>query len=375
LIRLADIVRQVGSAYLVAFGDRMLPSHWRVLADIERCRTPALGGSVYRCDDPQCEKEHYSFHSCCNRHCPQCQGDQARPWLEKVRSLLLPCPYYFITFTLPARLRPVARSNQKVVYSLLMKEAAATIRELAGQEAWVGGQLAMMAALHTWGRNLSYHVHVHFLVTAGGLSRDGLAWFRPANPKFLMPGHKLSCGLRQRMRIGLEQADLLDFVDRSVWDQRWVVKVQHAGDGEKVAEYLSRYVYRVALAESRIERFEDGQVTYRYTDSKAHKTRRLTLSAPDFLARFLQHVLPRGLVKIRYYGLWASACRKRLHSAQEILEGHPSTLTLRAPEPTDSGDPISDGESIPEQAPRICPHCRKGHLVFIRELPRRRGPP
>ncbi len=159
---LADIVRQYGPAYEAQYGDQMLPSHRRALRDMAQCRTPAMGGHLYYCTD--CDDMHYQYHSCQNRHCPQCQHQLGEQWLDRQRDLLLPVPYFMVTFTLPAALREVARQHQKVVYNILFRTAAKALQQLAWDPRYVGGQIGMVGVLHTWGRNLSYHPHIHFLV-------------------------------------------------------------------------------------------------------------------------------------------------------------------------------------------------------------------
>ncbi|MDP1860388.1 MAG: transposase zinc-binding domain-containing protein, partial [Gemmatimonadaceae bacterium] len=185
MVELADIFRVAGPTYRAAHAGRMLPSHVQAMDDIVRCRTAALGGSVYRCD--ACGARDYAYHSCRNRHCPTCQADRAQDWLTGVRARMLPCDHYLLTFTLPQELRAVARAHQEAVYSALLREAAAAVQTLAADRDWVGGQVGMLAVLHTWTRTLDYHPHAHLLVTAGGLTRDGAGWVKPAHPRFLMP--------------------------------------------------------------------------------------------------------------------------------------------------------------------------------------------
>ena len=276
MVELAEIVRQAGEAYRRAFGARIPPSHARALGDILACRTPALGGSLFACDD-DCGHLEFAYHSCRNRHCPKCHRDDTRRWLDRLRGRLLPCPYYFATFTLPAELRPLARSHQRIVYDLLLREAAEALQRLADDPRWVGGTLGILAVLHTWARDLAYHPHVHLLVTAGGLTPDGEAWRKPAHRRFLVPGHALSEIFRAKMRDGLQRAGLLDGLDPGIFRKPWTVHLQHAGDGHHAAEYLSRYVHRVALTNDRIEAFDGERVTFRsfrYIRSRTGETRR-----------------------------------------------------------------------------------------------------
>ena len=206
MLELADLFRDAGPAYAQVHAGRMLPSHRRAMHDIVACRTPALGGSLYACDD--CGALDDAYHSCRNRHCPKCQEERAQDWRARVRTRLLPCDHYLLTFTLPHQLRAVARSHQELVYAALLREAAAAVQTLADDRTWVGGTLGIMAVLHTWSRTMEYHPHAHLLVTAGGLSPDGAAWVQPAHARFLMPGYALSTIFRAKMRDALGRAGL-----------------------------------------------------------------------------------------------------------------------------------------------------------------------
>jgi hypothetical protein len=370
---LAEIFRRAGAAYRQAFQSRMPPSHLRALADITHCRTPALGGSLYACDD--CGALDYAYHSCRNRHCPKCQDDRAQDWLQRLRTRLLPCDHYLLTFTLPAELRPLARSNQRVVYAALLREAAAAVQTLADDSRWIGGRVAILAALHTWNRSAALHPHSHLLVSAGGLSPDGSTWVKPAHPKFLFPGYALSPIFRARFRDALAKAGLLHNVDPRVWEKPWTVHIQQIGTGQHAALYLSRYVYRVALTNDRIERFEQERVTFRYTDSRSRATRRMTLPVLDFIARFLQHVLPRGFAKIRYYGLLSPASRPALERARQLLESVEPPLSPPQAAKAELAPADGAGAGPTASASRLCPLCKCGHLRLIGILHKPRAPP
>src|SRR5512147_532950 len=188
-LELADIFRQYGPAYRQKYASRMPSSHFKAMRAIEQCRTPALGGQVYRC--PNCEQAQYSYHSCRNRHCPKCQNENAQAWLEQQQAMLLPVPYFLLTFTLPAGLREFARRQPQLIYDLLFRMSAEATQKLAQDPRFVGGQVGMVGVLHTWGRNLSYHPHVHYLVPAGGLASDGKTWLA-SRQKFLFPVKALS---------------------------------------------------------------------------------------------------------------------------------------------------------------------------------------
>jgi putative transposase/transposase-like zinc-binding protein len=369
VVELAEIFRSAGEIYRQAYGDRLLPSHRRAMADIIDCRTPALGGSLFVCDT--CEGLDYAYHSCRNRHCPKCHYGPSQRWLEGLRDRLLPCPYYFITFTLPAELRSLARSHQSTVYDLLLREAAAALQLLADDPKWVGAKLGILAVLHTWSRDLSYHPHVHLLATAGGLTDQSEAWRKPAHSRFLVPGYALAKIFRAKVRDALDREKLLEQVDPATFRKAWNVHLQHAGTGEHAAEYLSRYAHRVALTNDRIEAFDHGRVTFRYISSRTHQTQRLTLPVQAFIARFLKHVLPKGFQKIRGYGLFRPAATRQRQRARQLLELDPALPLNLKNSPAATPQPADETPTLDRR--RLCPACRKGHLVRLRTF--RRPPP
>ena len=373
MVELADIFRRAGPDYVRTHAGRLLPSHRRALNDIVQCRTPALGGSLYRCDD--CGKLQYRYHSCRNRHCPRCQDDRAQQWLEQLRHRLLPSDHYLLTFTLPQELRAIARSHQRVLYAALLREAAATVLKLFQDPNWIGGTPAILAVLHTWSRTLEHHPHVHLLVTAGGLASDGSAWIKPAHPRFLLPDYMLSVIFRAKIRHAIERAGLAAQIDPAVWKRRWRVHVKPIGNGQHAALYLSRYIYRVALANQRIEGFQNGRVTFRYTHARTGQTRRLTLPVDLFIARFLQHVLPAGFTKVRSYGLMSPASKPNLERARSLLQLHSAQTGVHpdadAAAPN-SSDSAPESPIMPDLA---CPICHRGHLQLVEHFPRSRAPP
>ena len=227
MLEVADIFRLHGPAYRAKFGDRMLPSHRRAMQDIENCRTESLGGQLYFCT--QCQEQRYSYHSCKNRHCPKCQNDQANDWLEAQQSLLLPVTHFLVTFTLPAELRAVARSNQKTIYNLLFRASSQALLQLAQDPRFVGARLGMVGVLHTWTRQLLYHPHVHYIVTGGGLTDDG-RW-RSSRPDFLVPVKALSRIFRAKFRDALKKTALFAQVEPRVWRKDWVVHSEPVGSG------------------------------------------------------------------------------------------------------------------------------------------------
>src|SRR5512134_1728709 len=260
-LELADIFRQYGPAYRQKYASRMPANHFKAMRAIESCRTEVLGGQVYRC--PNCEQVQYSYHSCRNRHCPKCQNENAQRWLEKQQDLLLPVPYFLLTFTLPAAFHEVARSHQRLLYDLLFKTSAAATQQLAHDPRWIGGQIGMVGVLHTWGRNLAYHPHVHYLVPGGGLSMIGQSW-QTARNNFLLPVRALSRVFRGKLQQALRHTDCYARIPAKVWQQGWVVHCEAVGSGLNALKYLAPYIFRVALSNNRLLKLQGDRVTFRY---------------------------------------------------------------------------------------------------------------
>jgi hypothetical protein len=286
-----------------------------------------------------------------------------------------------LTFTLPAQLRALVYAHQKVLYALLLSSAAAALQKLAWDPKYVGGQLAILAVLHTWRRDLLDHPHVHVLASAGGLSREAQQWVHPKNPAFLVPGFALGKIFKGKFKAGLKKLGLLNQVPAVVWRPPcprlsarpgWNVQIQHAGRGEKVLEYLGRYAFRIAISNSRLEKFDNGQVTFAYRDNKTHAIKHPTLPAQEFIRRFLRHVLPKGFVKVRSYGLGSSTQKEKLEKARTLL-------AIAQPEVTPSTElllPRAIDLAPQPPAAQLCPHCKIGHLVLVASLlpQRTRGP-
>ncbi len=303
---LNDIFRCYGPAYREHVGAALSQQQRRVMAAIEACRTAALGGQVFTC--PACQTTRYSYHSCRNRHCPTCQQDASQNWLAQQQALLLPVAYFLVTFTIPAELRDVARSHQEQVYDFLFRASSAALQHLAGDPRFLGGQLGMLGVLQTWTRDLRYHPHVHYLVPAFGRAPDGTVVFPPSSD-FLVPVRPLAILFRAKLQAALRQTSYYQDIATTVWQQPWVVDCRPVGTGEHALKYLAPYIFRVALSNNRILRVADDHVTFRYTHSDSGETRTSTLPAEVFIGRFLAHVLPKGFVKVRYYGLFRPGAR------------------------------------------------------------------
>jgi hypothetical protein len=293
---LAEVVRRYGSSYLARFGEVVPREHRKVLAAIAACRTGELGHTVYACS--RCGQRHRTGQSCGNRHGPTCQHPKSQQWLERQQQRLLPCPYFLITFTLPAELRRFVRSHPRLCYGALFAASSSAIRDLAANPKWVGTpQPGFFGVLHTWGRTLEYHPHIHYVVPGGGPTADGSRWM-PSRANFFVPDRALSTLYRARFRNAMRAAELLEQINPVVWSKDWVVKTIAVGDGRAALKYLAAYVFRVAIGDHRILSYEDGHVTFTYRKSGSRRGRRMRLKATEFLRRFLQHVLPRGFQKV-----------------------------------------------------------------------------
>jgi hypothetical protein len=368
-VEIADVFRRFGEEYLARYGLGILPSHHRAIKDITACRTPDLGGHLWHCED--CGQDVYVYHGCRNRSCPACHTTQTNAWLEARRIEVLPSDHFHVTTTVPEELRGLFRHRQKALYGLFMRVSAEAILTLCRDPKHLGATPALLAVLHTWTGRLDYHPHVHFLVTAGGLGPDGLKWV-PSKPGFLVPVKALSRLIRHRMRQALthEQPDLYQQIPDSVWTNEWVVNcLPWAGAEEGVLNYLARYVFRIAITNHRVVSMDGESVTFKYKDRKKRRLRTCTLSGVEFMRRYLQHVLPKGFHKVRYYGLWHPALRKKIALIRQLL-----LLESKSSEPIGAQDsPVMDPQDSPEPyAPRACPHCRGTNLVYRGNIPRPR---
>jgi hypothetical protein len=357
----ADVFRRFGGSYLAAHGAAMLPSHRRAIADIVACRTEALGGQLWCCD--QCGTLSHVFHSCRNRACPKCHGEQTQAWLEQRQAEMLPVPYFHVTVTVPEELRAVLRRCQIDGYGALMKVAAGAIIDLARDPRWGGGTVGVLAVLHTWTQRLHYHPHVHCLVTGGGLSDDGATW-HPAGKTFLFPKSALATLARARFRDAFVRLCPDADLPRQVWRIPWVVHITPWGKGEQAAlDYLARYAFRIAITDRRIESVDDQTVTFRYKDRAAGRHRSETVSGHEFIRRFLTHVLPAGFHKVRYYGLWQARRREQMQNLRNVLR-----LEQTPAEPTVNEIPEPSADLQDPPAPHRCPQCQTGRLTLLRRL-------
>ncbi|MCK6551836.1 IS91 family transposase [Myxococcota bacterium] len=363
----------------------MTAAQSHVLLRLAECRTGALGGRVHRC--ARCGDEQILYNSCRDRHCPTCLAPRSAEWLEERQGELLPTHYFHVVFTLPKEVAALALANKRVVYGILFKSAVKTLRKLAG--ARLGLQVGGLAVLHTWSQTLEHHPHVHCVVVGGGPSLDGARWVK-SRPRFFLPVRVVSRYYRGAFLRALERARArgkLEFGrattgldDDRQW-ARWMAAVRRHewvvyskppfGSPERVLKYLARYTHRVALSNHRLVAMTEETVSFRYRDRRnADAQRTMTLAAPEFLRRFLLHVLPRGFVRIRHFGFLAIRNRSdNIARCRELL-GVPATWAP-APEPDacghgDRARPAEGATKLP--AGRACPKCG-GQDWWLEPLP------
>jgi hypothetical protein len=361
-VELADVFRRFGPDYRDRAGPSLLPSHKKALDDIAACRTAACGGQLFQC--PRCRRLEYSYHSCNNRHCPKCQNDQTTEWIQKQKDSLLPTSYFFATFTVPDGLNPIAYGHQKAFYGALFRASSQALLALAKDPRFLGADIGFFGVLQTWTRDLRYHPHVHYVIPAGGLSADRGTWIPTKSKDFLVHVKPLSRLFKGLMKRELKKAGLLADIPGAVWAKDWVVHIQPAGSGLQVVKYLAPYVYRTAISNSRLVAMDEKTVTFRFKEADTKHWKHQTLDALEFIRRFLAHVLPRGFVKVRYYGFLAPNRRSRLKTVQGMF---PTPKIKEPPAP-----PVEKPQAPPP--PRPCRSCGE-RLVFLRELLRSRGPP
>jgi Putative transposase/Transposase zinc-binding domain len=378
-LELADILRDYVPAFLDAYGDTVSPEQHRVLRDLVRCRTAALGGHVEECDG--CGHRRIAYNSCRNRHCPRCQAAARAAWLDERAAELLPTEYVHVVFTLPSDLAPVALQNQRLVYGTLLQASAQSLLQLARDPQHLGADIGFLAVLHTWGQNLHLHPHVHCVVPGGGIAVDGNRWvscrpgfFLPVRPLGRLFRGKFLALLRRAYDRGLlgfhgQQQHLadpqaFDALLQACWQKEWVVYAKPPfGGPEQVLKYLARYTHRVAIANGRLVKVEAGQVFFRWKDyANGNRQKIMALEAVEFIRRFLLHVVPAGFVRIRHYGLMGSRVRAaNLRRCRALLGPGPGSGAGAATPPPER--PPQE----PTEADRRtrCPVCGQGHMVIV----------
>ena len=373
-LEVADIFRARGAAWREAQTGHLSLGQLKVMSAIERCRSADLGGHVLCCE--HCAQLQIAYNSCRNRHCPKCQGSAARRWLQARQDDLLPVEYYHLVFTLPAPISDLAYYNKGVVYHLLFRTAAQTLRIIARDPKHLGAELGFTLVLHTWGSAMTHHPHVHGIVPGGGFSADGQRWVA-CKPGFFLSVRVLSRLFRRLFLEALAGAhaagELRFFNDlrplaepqafadwlRPLRRQEWVVYAKRPFAGpEAVLAYLSRYTHRVAIANSRLLAFDGNRVTFRWKDYRAKgrtRHKNMTLDADEFIRRFLIHVLPRGFHRIRHYGWMANPTRvQKLAQARDLLQ-------VKITAPVDNA-PAEDATT--PAGPWTCPTCAIPMIVI-----------
>ena len=379
-LEVADIVRAHGDEFRRVHAEALSVGQKRVLRAIERCRTAALGGHLERCD--QCGHERNAYNSCADRHCPKCQSFARAKWLEKRQGELLECEYFHVVFTLPAELAALALQNKRQMYDLLFRATADTLQSIAADPQHLGAQIGFFCVLHSWGQTLNFHPHLHCVVPGGGISLDGSRWVA-CRPGFFLPVNVLSCRFRKLYLRYLEQTyaagklrfygELRELSDPKSFDRylaplhdsEWVVYAKAPfGGPDRVLDYLGRYTHRVAISNNRLEELKDGQVRFAYKDYKHEQRHKvMTVSADEFLRRFLLHVLPDSFQRIRHYGLLSNR-----HRAENLARCR-ELLAMPAPIPAPECNYRERWQQLTRDDPLRCPQCRNGKMVRIAILP------
>lgn len=372
---MSEVFLTFGRQYMERFAHAMLPGHIKALWDIATCRSGTKGGRLTRCD--KCGHIEYVYHSCCNRSCPKCHFSKSQTWLEKRKEELLEVPYFHLVFTLPRQIRSVVRSNQKVMYTILFKAAVYALNKLAADKRYLGGQIGILAVLHTWSRALGYHPHLHCLVPGVGLSKDKQEIYL-AKHNYLVPVKALSKIFRAKfLQLAGEELPQKISDDKCLTHtpKKWVVyskpTFRHT---EKVLEYLARYLQRIAITNRRITNSNQKEetVTFKYKPVDAKNWKYITLNALEFMRRFLQHVLPKGFHKARYYGFLSPTNRhwlKRIRTLLLLLKKN--TQVQEQEQGKGRNQPESSensGDSTNKDKYQICPICMKGYMVEVMRL-------
>lgn len=301
-----DIFKTYGPEYIRRFGDALPCEHRKVIDAIINCRTDYYGATIYRC--AECDQKHMVFRCCGNRHCPNCQHHKTRHWLEKQIKKQLPGHHFMITFTVPEPLRRFIRTNQRICYSAMFRASSDTIKKLALDEKYIGADLpGFFGVLHTWGRQMPYHPHIHYVVPGGAISKADGCW-HPSRIDFFLPVKAMSKIFKAKFRYQMKRNGLDADIPSDVWRQDWIVNCQAISNSMHSVKYLAPYVFKVALSNSRIVKVENRRVYFKYRKSHSNRLRTMALDVMEFLRRFLQHVLPTGFMKVRYYGFLNQCC-------------------------------------------------------------------
>ena len=341
---LNDIFRTFGPEYIERFGHDMPKEHRKAMDAIIECRTEEAGIALYECE--QCGHPHFVYRSCGNRHCPTCQHRKTRDWLQSQINRQLPGHHFMLTFTVPESLRRFIRAHQRLAYAALFKASAEAIKKLAADDKHIGGDLpGFFGVLHTWGRTLEYHPHIHYIAAGGALSSKDRAW-HPSRVDFYLPVRALSKIFRAKFRDAMKAAGIEGEIPVDVWETEWNVNCQAVGESAASLKYLAPYVFKVAIANSRILKVENRTVTFRYQKPKSSRWRTMALDVLEFIRRFLQHVLPTGFMKVRYFGFINPNCKVGLDTISALIE---LSYGFNLPE--------VEADVLEPWQPIMCPHC------------------
>jgi Putative transposase/Transposase zinc-binding domain len=364
-----DVLLRWGPAYLERHRSATPARQRQVLRKILACRTPSMGGSIYAC--APCGTFDYAYHSCNDRHCPQCGTAEAQDWLKQHAQLLLPVPYFMVTFTLPEPLRAWVRSHPKLGYRLLFECTARALQDLAANPKRLGAMLGMIGFLHTWSRTLIFHPHVHYLIPGGGLSLDQRQW-RCKGRKFLLPKGPLADHFRTLFNKALTREDpqALTLLPAKIWTQRWVVKVTAAGSGQQALAYLSAYVFKTATGNRRVSLLPDGRLRWPYRNSRTRQWEAIPLEPEELIRRFLQHVSPAGLHRVRSFGWFHPAARVKLNRVRALLAQRPQLTPAEQAAwqlPEELAVPAHElEEPEPPKPTPLCPGCHQPMTLLVR---------
>jgi Putative transposase/Transposase zinc-binding domain len=378
----ADVFRRYGETYRNNHGASMSTAQRRVMTAIEVCRTAALGGHLERCD--QCGQERNCYNSCRDRHCPKCQSLARAKWLEDRQAELLEVGYFHVVFTVPQEIADIAYQNKELVLGILFRITAETLRTIAADPKHLGAEIGFFAVLHSWGQNLQFHPHLHCVVPGGGLSPDGERWVSCRRPDFFLPVRVLS-SLFQRLFLEALQTAFdsgqlqffhsLEHLRKPMAFARhlakaeahdWVVYAKRPFAGpQQVLDYVGRYTHRVAISNNRLLDIEGDQVQFKWKDYRhGDQIKTMTLSADEFIRRFLLHVMPNGFHRIRYYGFLGNRYRnKKLAQCRRLLGMQMAERPADAPKP--EKDYYERYEELTGRSLRQCPHCHQGQMVKV----------
>ena len=378
-----QIFHRFGPEYLARFGEHIPAQHHKVIEAICQCRTEAYGSVCYQCED--CGHPHVLPAACGNHHCPQCQHRKTQQWLERGLQRQLPGHHFMLTFTVPEPLRAFLRSHQELGYDALFAASSQAIKALVHDPRFLGADRAgFFGVLHTWGRQLQYHPHIHYVVPGGALSSEDGAWYA-SSPSFFLPVKALSRLFRGKFRALMHKAALLDQIPSETWQQDWNVNCQAVPNAEASIQYLAPYVFKVAISNHRILKVEENAVSFSYKKHGSARLRTLTLDPLEFIRRFLQHVLPKGFMKVRYYGFLSPTAKVPLEDIKALVElAHGFTVTVPEielpPWPQPNGQEPGFYEVQDEPICRACGGRLRFHSAArtprsTRPLPMSAGPP